>query len=468
MKIFLHAVLAMSVCSMAAVAQAGHEGAAVTPGPVTALARLQSIQQIPANPESRRAVPIQNWITTNGARVYFVAAHELPMLDVRLVFDAGGARDGELAGLANTVNRMLDEGTPSRDTSAIANSFEMAGASFSASSHRDMAVVELRVLSDVAFRDPALEVFVDVLAHPQFPEAAFTRIQQSSEIGQQQKEQSPAAIAGLSFYKNLYGTHPYAQPPTGTRTTLVKIHREDLQAFHQRYYVARNLTVALVGDLTRAEAEVVAERVSAGLPAGEPATALPEVEPLKKARYLHHEFPSQQTHIMMGATGIRYGDLDSYALSVGNEILGGGGFTSQLMTELRQKRGLTYGVNSGFSPMHAAGPFIITLSTRSDQTAEALKVARQVLSDFIRTGPDADAVREAKANIIGGFPLSTASNGSIVGYLGAIGFYQLPLDYLDQYVARIQAVTPEEVRAAMQRHINPDKMLVVTVGKGKP
>lgn len=465
MKTFFGAVLVLLVSGAV---QAGHEGEVVAPGPVTALERLKSLRQIPANPELRRKVSIQYWITSKGARVYFVEASELPMVDLRLVFDAGGARDGELGGLAGMVNRMLDEGTTTRDTSAIASSFEMAGASFSASSHRDMAVVELRVLSDAAFREPALEVFADVLAHPQFPAAPFVRIQQGNEIGQQQKEQSPSALAGLSFYKTLYGSHPYAQPPTGTRQTLAKIRREDLQAFHQRYYVSRNLTIAMVGALSRAEAEAVAERVSQDLPTGAPAEALPAVLPLAKARHLHHEFPSQQTHIMLGAAGIRYGDPDTYALAVGNEILGGGGFTSQLMTEIRQKRGLTYGVSSGFAPMRAEGPFIISLSTRSDQTAEALKVTRQVLSDFVRRGPDAAAVRDAKANIVGSFPLSTASNASIVSYLGAIGFYQLPLDYLDQYVARIQAVTADEIRDAMQRHINPDRMLVVTVGKGKP
>lgn len=458
----------MLVLCWSGMAQAGLEGAAATAGPITSLGRLHSVPQIPANPELRRAVPIQHWVTKNGARVYFVAAPELPMVDLHLVFDAGGARDGELGGLANTVNRMLDEGTLTRDTSAIAGSFEMVGASFSASSHRDMAVVELRVLSDPAFRDPALEVFADVLAHPQFPEAAFARIQQSNEIGQQQKEQSPSAIATVDFYKALYGTHPYAQPPAGTRETLAKIRREDLLVFHQRYYVARNLTMAIVGALSRTEAETVAERVSQELPAGAPAAAMPTVLPLAKARALHHEFSSQQTHIMLGVPGVRYGDPDAYALTVGNEILGGGAFTSQLMTEIRQKRGLTYGVYSGFNPMRVEGPFIISLSTRSDQTAEALKITRQVVSDFVRRGPDADAVREAKANIVRGFPLATASNASIVSYLGAIGFYHLPLDYLDQYVARIQAVTPEEVRAAMQRHVNPERMLVVTVGKDKP
>lgn len=446
-------------------ALAGHEGSVVTPGPVTALGRLDSVKDLPGKLQARRPFSIQTWTTKNGAHVLFVAADQLPMLDVRLVFDAGGARDGDLAGLASTVSRMIDEGTPTRDTSAIARSFEMVGANFSAGSYRDMAVVELRVLSDVAYRDPALEVMADVVAHPQFPEAAFARTQQGSEVGQDQQEQSPSALANMIFFKALYGDHPYAHPPAGTRDSLKKIRREDLQAFHQRYYVARNLTIAMVGSVTREEAEAVAERITSGLPAGEPAPALPAVAPLKKARSLQRDFPSQQTHILMGLPGIKRGDPDFYALTVGNEILGGGTFTSLLTREIREKRGLTYGVYSGFTPMRVQGPFVIGLSTRADQTDEAMKLTREVLTDFVSKGPDEESVREAKANIIGGFPLDTASNASIVGYLGAIGFYHLPLDYLEQFVSNIDHVTAEEIRKAFKRHVDPERLLVVTVGR---
>jgi zinc protease len=229
--------------------------------------------------------------------------------------------------------------------------------------------------------------------------------------------------------------------------------------------VARNLTIAMVGALSRAEAEAVAEKVSSALPSGVPAPALPQVAPLEKAQSLHEEFPSTQTHILMGAPGIAYGDPDYYALEVGNEILGGGGFTARLMKEIRQKRGLTYGVFSAFTQMHVPGPFVISLSTRSDQAAEALQITRQVVSDFVRNGPDAEELDAAKANIIGSFPLGTASNASIVGYLGAIGFYGLPLDYLDQYLPRIQQVTAADIKAAFARHVHPDRLVVVTVGK---
>lgn len=436
-------------------------------GPITALERLDSVKELPATPQARRHFDIQHWVTASGVRVYFVAADELPMLDVRLVFDAGGARDGALGGLASVASRMLDDGTPTRDASAIAAGFESVGAQFGASSHRDMAVVELRVLSDPAFREPALDVLTDVVANASYPADAYARARKSSEIGQQQQEQSPAAIAGRLFYQSLYGDHPYAHPPTGTRESLARITREDLVAFHARYYVARNLTLALVGNVTRADAEAIAERISQALPAGEPAPALPEVKKLAKARHLHRNYPSTQTHILMGQPGIRYGSPDYYALLVGNEILGGGGFTSRLMEELRTRRGMTYGAYSGFQQMRAEGPFQISLSTRADQTDEALRVIRGLLADFVKNGPGEAELQAAKANIVGGFPLNTASNDSIIAFLGAIGFYGLPLDYLDTYVARVEAVSAGDVRDALRRTLRPERMLVVTVGQGQ-
>lgn len=459
---------ALSLVLVAAPAFAYKAGGSNPVGPVTALERLDSPKTLSATPVARRHFAIETWTTGNGARVLFVRAEELPLLDVRLVFDAGAARDGELGGLASTVSRMLDEGTTTRDTTAIASAFEQVGASYGASSHRDMAVAELRVLSDPAFREPALEVFRDVVAHPVFPAEAFARIQQGSEVGQQQQEQSPSALASRLFYQALYGEHPYAHPPAGTRSTLARLTRDNLVQFHQRFYVARNLTIALVGDIERAQAEQVAEALSSALPAGEPAPVLPSAPRLTKARHLHHEFPSQQTHILLGAPGVRRGDPDYYALQVGNEILGGGGFTSHLMREIRQKRGLTYGVYSGFTPMRVEGPFMISLSTRADQSQEAMRLTRLILADFVKNGPDQAAVNEAKASIVQGFPMSAASNASIVGYLGAIGFYDLPLDYLDQYLARIEAVTVDDIRRAFRKHVRPDRLLAVTVGKAAP
>ncbi|MCB1660329.1 MAG: insulinase family protein, partial [Pseudomonadales bacterium] len=185
-----------------------------------------------------------------------------------------------------------------------------------------------------------------------------------------------------------------------------------------------------------------------------------------KALHKHLNFPSQQTHIMIGQATIRRDDPDYEALYVGNEILGGGGFGSILMKELREKRGLTYGVYSGLSPMQVEGPFIINLSTRNDQTEQSLALIRTNLQDFLRNGVTDEQVLEAKNNILGSFPLSTASNSNILAYLASMGFYNLPLDYLDSFNERISKVTAQQIKTAFNKHLNPNKMLTVTVGQG--
>ena len=169
---------------------------------------------------------------------------------------------------------------------------------------------------------------------------------------------------------------------------------------------------------------------------------------------------------MMGQASMRRDDKDYDAIYVGNEILGGGGFGSILMKELREKRGLTYGVYSSVVPMSAEGPFMISLSTRSDQTQQSLDLIRANLREFIRKGATEVQIAEAKDNILGGFPLSTSSNASILAYLGSMGFYNLPANYLDTFNDRINKVTANDIREAFRRHLNPDKMLTVTVGQG--
>lgn len=455
-------LLLLALCS--GLAFAAPEGAPVTAGPLTSLDKLDSIKKIKDAPIPNRQVAIQSWLTANGSKVMFVSTRDLPMVDIRVVFDAGSARDGDKSGLASLVSRMIDEGTTDRDTTAIAKAFEDLGASFETSSYRDMSIADLRVLSRPDFLNPALDVYTDVLAHPVFPDVAFSRIFDGAQVGQQQKQQSPAAQAGILFYKNLYAWHPYAQPPSGNPETLKTIKAQDLRDFHRKYFVARNAVIALVGDIDEPGARAIAERISSALPAGEPAPALPDAPELTRSRHLHLNFPSQQTHILIGYPGITRNDPDYEALIVGNEILGGGGFTSLLMSELREKRGMTYGVYSGFVPMRAQGPFTINLSARADQTTQALDLVRKILKDFIRTGPTDAQVAEAKDNMLGSFPQSTASNSDILAYLASMGFYNQPLDYLDTYPKRIQAVTAEQIRDAFKRHLNPDKMLYITVG----
>ena len=219
----------------------------------------------------------------------------------------------------------------------------------------------------------------------------------------------------------------------------------------------------MVGDLSRADAEAMAAKVSASLPKGPALAKIAEpTEP--KAGLGHIEFPSKQTHLLFAQLGINRADPDYAALSLGNQILGGGGFGTRLMSEVREKRGLTYGVYSGFSPMQVRGPFMINLQTRAEMSGGTLRLVEQVLADYLKTGPTQKELDDAKRELAGSFPLSTASNADIVGQLGAMGFYNLPLNYLEDFMKQSQALTTEQVKAAMNKHLSSDKMVIVTAG----
>jgi len=243
-----------------------------------------------------------------------------------------------------------------------------------------------------------------------------------------------------------------------------KITTADLKAFYKKYYVAKNAVVAIVGAVTRSDAELIAGKIMGQLEQGEPAPALPAVKPLTKADNVNIEFPSSQTHILIGQPGISRDDPDYYPLYVGNHVLGGSGLVSIIADEIREKRGLAYSSYSYFIPMRVKGPFIMGLETRNDKRDEALRVLRETLKDFVQKGPTQEQLNAAKKNLTGGFALKLGSNQKIAGYISAIGFYNLPLDYLDRYIGNVEAVTVEQVRDAFRRRVDLDKMVTVMVG----
>jgi zinc protease len=408
--------------------------------------------------------PIEHWETANGARVFFVPAPELPMVDIQVVFNAGAARDGKQPGLAQFTHTMLDKGAGGLSADQIAQQLEGVGAKLSGASLRDMATFNLRSLSDTKYLQPALAVFAKVLAHPDFNAIDLKRERESMLIGLQYALQKPDTVAEKAFYAGLYGEHPYASPPEGTPESLKAIDRKALVAFHKQYYVARNAVVAIVGAVDRAQAEQLAEAVTKDLLAGVSAPALPAVADFSAAREQRIVHPSSQTHILIGAPGIRRDDPDYFTLYVGNHVLGGGGLVSRLSDEIREKRGLSYSVYSYFLPMAERGPFEVGLQTRGDQVAEALKVTRETLATYVANGPTAVELDAAKKNITGGQALRIDSNKKILEYLAVIGFYNLPLDYLLTFNDKIEAITLEQVRDALKRRIHPDNMLTVLVG----
>lgn len=406
---------------------------------------------------------VESWHTSRGAKVMYVHAPELPMLDVRVVFDAGSARDGERPGLARFVNSMLSEGAGDWDADALALRLEERGIELGSSSLRDMAWVSLRSLTDPAVLDSALDSLQAVVARPRFDPDAIERVRQQLQIGLRSSLQSPATVAQRRFFETLYGDHPYAHSPTGTESALAAIDRGELLVFHRRYYVASNAVVALVGDVDRVTAEAIAERVTEGLAVGQPAPVIPQ-PPAISGGELHEAFPSSQTHIYIGQAGMARHDPDYFPLYVGNHVLGGGSLVSILGEEVRNKRGLSYSVYSYFSPMRAEGPFLMVAQTKNDQADEALKVMRDTLQRFVTDGPSEKELDAAKQNLIGGFPLRISSNAKIIDYIAMMGFYDYPLDYLDTLTGKLAAVTTEQVRDAFARRIGGSAGIAVIVG----
>jgi len=407
---------------------------------------------------------IQTWTTAQGAQVLFVEARQLPMVDLQVLFHAGSTGNGDKPGLSALTNHMLSQGADGLSADDISQAFESLGAVYGSDAGYDSAMVSLRSLSDKAKLDEALETLERVLVKPDFPVDAFERERNRMLIGLRAKKQDPGSLARDAFYAAVFNEHPYARPVEGTEESLQAITLDDLRAFHERYYVAANAVVAIVGDLTRNEAGRIANRLTGALPRGRPADPVPGVEPLTGAERVFIEHPSQQMHILMGQPGIRRGDEDYFPLYVGNHVLGGGGMISRLFAEIREKRGLSYSAYSYFSPMKQPGPFVAGLQTRADQAEEAIAVLKDNLRRFIAEGPTAEELEASKKNITGGFPLRIDSNNEILAYLAAIGIYDLPLDYLDTFNDRVEAVTIEQIRDAFARRVSPDTIVTVMVG----
>ena len=410
------------------------------------------------------SVEIQTWHTSKGVKVLFVETPQLPMVDIEVTFDAGSARDGQQPGLANLTAALLAAGTRDKNEQQISIGFNNLGAQFGGSARRDTASFSLRSLTRDELLNPALDLFAEVLAQPTFPQAVFERDQARLIQALKQREEQPDQVASLAFWKALYQDHPYAHPTEGYIKSVEAIKSKDLKRFHQQYYVAQNAQVAIVGAVSKKQAEQIAERLTSELKAGQKPPTLPQAKPLQQAKKQVIDFNAQQTHYLLGQIGVKRGDPDYYALFLGNHLFGGSGFGSLLMEEVREKRGLVYSVYSYFAPMGEAGPWVIGLSTENAQATEADKVVRQTLKSFMDDFSQ-QKLDDIKSNLIGGWPLRLDSNSKILGYISMIGFYDLPLDYLDTFPKQIERLTKQDVLDAWNRRIQVDKLLNIQVGK---
>lgn len=409
---------------------------------------------------------IEHWTSPSGAEIYFTHTDGLPLLDVRVMFDAGSARDGEKPGTATLTAAMLDAGAGHMDADTIAQRLDGLGAQLVAGAARDYTSISLRTLTREDILSQSLETAALVLAKPDFAEADFLRERQNVLLGIRQHEESPGDIAGIRFFEQIYGKHPYAHPKEGYAESVAALTTDDLRQFHQRYFVSKNATVVMIGAIERPQAVQIAEKLIAALPEGQKADPLPEIGSEMQGREVRETYPSGQTHVFVGMPGMKVGDPDYFPLYVGNHILGGSGLVSRVSSEVREKRGLSYSAYSYFYPLKLQGPFMMGLQTRNDQAEQALAVLRQTLASFIEQGPSADELKASKSNIKGGFVLRLDSNRKWLEQVSQIAFYHLPLNYLEVFNRQVEAVTVEQIREAWQRRIKPESLHTVLVGGG--
>jgi len=406
-------------------------------------------------------VRIQHWTAPSGAKVYFVETRAVPILDVQIDFAGGGVFvPAAKSGLAGLTRSMLEAGAADLDEEKIAGRLVDIGAHLGGGVDSDRASVSLRTLSEKLERDAAIDLMRTVLSTPTFPQAVLDREKGRSIASIREAETRPDAIAAKRFAAAIYPGHPYGRSPTAE--TVGAITRDDVVEFYRRYYGAQGAVVSIIGDVSRAEAEAIAQRLTDALPPGGGNLVPPEVtKPARATIRIDH--PAAQSHVHVGLPAIRRTDPDYFPLLVGNYTLGGGGFVSRLMNEVREKRGYAYSVYSYFAPRKLEGPFEIGLQTKREQVGDALKVVDEVLAGYIAGGPTAKELAAAKKNLVDGFALRMDSNAKLLGYLSTIGFYGLPLTYLDDFPARVKAVTTEQVKAAFARHVKAESLVTVVV-----
>ncbi len=414
---------------------------------------------------AQAAVNIQHWQTSSGAEVYFVENHDLPIVDLSVNFAAGSARDtAEKSGLAGITRYMMTLGAAGMNDEVIANKLADIGAVLGGEFDGDRAALKLRTLSSEREQKQALDVFGKILQKPDFPASVLAREKARIISGLEESATQPEGMVNKAFMTALYGNHPYSLDESGEIATVAKISVADMQAFYQQYYRANGAVIAMMGDLSRAQAEAIAEGMASGLPKGPANPAIAQVTYPNAPVTQRIAHPASQSHILLGYPGIKRGDPDLFPLYLGNYVLGGGGFVSRLTEEVREKRGLVYSVYSYFMPMAEVGTFQIGLQTKKEQADEALKIVRATLADFLAKGVTDAELKAAKANVIGGFPMRIDSNSKILDYLAVIGFYKLPLNYLDEYNSKVAAVTAAQIKDAFNRRLKPENFVTVIVG----
>ena len=416
--------------------------------------------------------PIEKLETFKGAKAYLVQTKSLPMVDIEVSIDAGDRYDPEgKSGLADMTAGLMKYGA--RSGSGLLNEAQIAdemadlGATIALSVSGERAILRIRTLSREDLLKRAVQLAATMLSEPTYDPQVIAREKQRTITNLLEAETKPEYVLEKRFKKLVYGAYPLANSPSVK--SIGAISAADLKQFHQQFYRGDRMIVSIVGDVSSMQANDIVQALLKKIPQnGAAINSLPQlsrspIEPLAQ-REVQIPFDSQQAHIAMGMTAVTRSNPDYFPLLVGNYVLGGGGFVSRLMSEVREKRGLAYSVFSYFSPGKDAGIFQAGLQTKSDQGSVALEVLSNTIAKFISDGPTTSELAAAKSNLINGYPLRIDNNRKLLDNVSSIVWNDLPLDTLETWTKQVEAVTLEQVTAAFQKYLAMDRMKIVVLG----
>jgi len=417
-------------------------------------------------------LPIERLDSFKGAQAYLVQTKALPMVDIEISINAGDRYDpAAKSGLASVAAQLMNYGAKSDKglltEAQIADEIADLGANLGISVGGERATMRIRTLSRKDLRDRAVQLASAMLSAPTYDANILAREKQRMTTALRESETKPESVLDRRFRKSVYGSYPLANSPSVQ--SIANINSTDLQQFHKQFYRGDRMIVSIVGDVSKAEAAEIVQGLLQKVPQSGPSVAkLPEferspIEPLSQ-REISIPFDSQQAHIVMGMTAVTRSNPDYFPLLVGNYVLGGGGFVSRLMSEVREKRGLAYSVSSYFAPGEDVGIFQAGLQTKSDQSALALEVLSTTIAQFIANGPTQTELVAAKANLMNGYPLRIDNNRKLLDNVSSITWNNLPLDTMETWTKQVEAVTLEQVKVAFQQYIAMDRMKIVVLG----
>lgn len=408
-------------------------------------------------------VQVQTWTTEAGAGVKFVETRGLPIVDVVLRFKAGTTQDTEQPGLAALTLYMLDEGSQRYTVAQQAAGMERLGAILEKQIRLEHSTLSLRSVSTKTILEPALDLFTDLVANPAFPAPALEKIKLQLVQHNASRERHPRLRARSEAFRHLFQGHPYGKPLGSTIQGVDAVSPEDLRAFHQRAYSASNLEMVLVGDLALSEAQAIAQQISQALPKGWSAVDLPAV-PVATHATINVEQPGTSSTVLLALPmNVPANDPEFPALVLASEVLGSG-LESRLMVELRQRRGLTYGIYSRALSLSAGGLFTIEWEIAPPYVQSSQELVAALLRDFMEEGPTQAELQLARKQLAGRLLRGVAQNNSLAALLTEMTQKRQPADHLNTYIERIGRLSPADIRAVMQRRLDLDYKVQVSVG----